>query len=119
MIDGENELKMLFRAWRNQGFLVCFADFLKSSQDANLQERRECSFSVVSKLWLGFNSAEQCPYMCCLTRLNRMVNLFMLNVVFCNFAKLETSEQGRCTLARVGLGKSRKGQLLMLFVVCL
>lgn len=78
--------------WRKQEFLVVCDNSSNSSQNANLQERRECSFSVWWPSKLGFKWAEQVAYIVCLPSLIHVVNWFSSKCTICYFANLEISE---------------------------
>lgn len=112
---GSKCFTMWSKWWRMQGFLVVFEGFSKSSKNAKLQERREWSFSV---LWLWFprvQMTENFPYVVCLKPFNQMVNLFMLNDTFCNFANWHVSGERRYKAGRFGLGTGWHRPLQMLF----
>ena len=61
---------------------------------------------------------ENFPYVVCLKPFNQMVNLFMLNDTFCNFANWHVSGDWRVCAATNWAGKAAAGHSHLLFVVC-
>lgn len=95
VIKDPKGFQRLAGCWRMQGNSWFLRVSFKSSQNAKLQESREWSFSV---WWLWFprvQMTENFPYVVCLKPFNQMVNLFMLNDTFCNFANWHVSGDWR------------------------
>ena len=118
VIKDPKGFQRLVGCWRMQGNSWSLRVSFKSSQNAKLQESREWSFSV---WWLWFprvQMTENFPYVVCLKPFNQMVNLFMLNDTFCNFANWHVSGDWRVYATRVGLWNAAEGPFKLLFLFC-